>query len=128
MKPTTKTLGLLFVVATVIVACREFTHEHSLSQAEESIKTRSIGFVPSDYYLYGQEKIPVQKLDGKSYIEFYSADESIIVEKCANNGIKLYDVHQRRDWGSMVAPSKEGSGAKIFTNLSAVITHKMLYL
>ena len=74
-------------------------------------------FKATDYYLYGEEKIFIQKIEGKFYIEFYSADENKIKEECEKKGIKLYYIGDIRDHATFVAEGTEGPGAKIFTNL-----------
>ena len=105
MERILKILSAGFFLAIAIGACHENADDSSTS------------FVATDYYWYGEEKILLQKIDGKFYIEFYSVDENKIREECTKKSITIYDVQAIRDWASFVDEGAEGSGAKIFTDL-----------
>ena len=70
-----------------------------------------------DYNTGEIRKILFQKIEGKYYIEFYSKDENKITEECINKGITLHYVDVISDRVTFVAEGKEGSGAKIFTDI-----------
>ena len=72
-----------------------------------------------DYEAGENIKIPLQKIEGKYYIEFYSKDENRITEECISKGINLYNVGAISDWARYVAEGTEGPGANIFINLMA---------
>ena len=74
-------------------------------------------FEATDYYWYFQEKILLQKMEGKYYIEFYSKEKEKIIIACARKGIRLYYVRAVSDLARFVVEGTEGPGAKIFTNL-----------
>ena len=102
-------------VATLCLVCTLFFMTAGCGM-NDNVKEKKVEVDELYTYLSG-EKIPVQKIDGKFYIEFYSVNENKIKEACAQKSVVLEDVQPIRDWASFTAAGTEGAGAKIFTDL-----------
>jgi len=117
MKRVLNKFSVIFLLAITIAAFGKSVNEPSPQGGENSMMSHTSHFEATDYYLYGEKKVLLQKMDGKFYIEFYSDEENKIREKCTRRSIKIYDVHPIRDRASFTAVGTERSGAKKFTNL-----------
>ncbi|MCL2727492.1 MAG: S8 family serine peptidase [Bacteroidales bacterium] len=117
MKKALNMSCILMLLLLVIPACRDINNEY-LPENEITTSTRASVCDLSDHYLCGEEKIPVQKVDNKFYVLFYSDDEVGLMEECAKAGIALKNVRKKLDLARYTTGNL-GQGAEKFTNLMA---------
>lgn len=112
----------LFLSFTIIVgSCNDFTIEES-NLGEDTIITRSADSKITDeldysgYYWLEKEKIPIQELEGKYRVMYYSSDMNVLQQKLAKVSIELNDIEE---WKDYMYPSvkKTSSNTTNFANL-----------
>ena len=97
-----KTLGIIFLLMTVVSACSK----NDEFRAEDY----------DGYYWVEGEKISIQKMDNKFYVVFYSVDEEVFRNELSKSGIIFDNVSEWYEFDSHPFYNNTGSGAKKFTN------------
>ncbi|MDR2968910.1 MAG: S8 family serine peptidase [Tannerellaceae bacterium] len=89
--------------------------EDTIKDEEINVITRAADFAVTDYYWYKGEKIFLQKMDEKSHVMFYSADEERFKGELTRTGIKL---QYEEEWKEFYSYSCDltGFGVKKFTD------------
>jgi subtilisin family serine protease len=120
MKKILNKLGLLSLAVIVITACQDFMTEVPQPEAEKSYTTRAVVFEATDYYLFGERKIPIQKIDNKFYVLFRSADNKMESESM-KAGVTLTIMREGRDYSHRVADMPNSTMRKFAdTKIAAV--------
>ena len=86
MKRTLKFFYALLLLTIVASSCKDSMREYS-----ESKELRTRAYEATDFYWLNGEKIPLQRIDGKFYVMFYTANEEMLKAKLAQAGIELKD-------------------------------------
>ncbi|MDR2882552.1 MAG: S8 family serine peptidase [Alistipes sp.] len=107
-----KLIAFSLILSGCLFSCAK---EDAIENEEMDAITRAADFATTDYYWYKGEKIPLRKMDNKSYVMFYSADEERFKGELSQTGIKL---SYEEEWKEFYSYSCEltGSGVKKFTD------------
>lgn len=89
MKTSFIELLCLFIVFSVI-SCQDTIEEYANSEIEESVGTRADQDQEStDYYWFKDKKIPLRKVENKSFVLFKSKDENSLINALSKNKISI---------------------------------------
>lgn len=108
-----KNIFFLLSLATIAGGCND-SSLHELSLIEDSVITRSVDSeiivdsTYSDYYWLEKEKIPIQEIEGKYKIMYYSSDTDILTKKAAKANTEFKGVEE---WNNCVYPNTKGANS-----------------
>jgi len=98
MKINLKTFSILVLFTFFMTSCQDFMKEHTT--INDSISTRATNFDVSGHYWQHGEKIPLQKMDKKFYVMFYTAKEDKQKTEFSKAGIDLIDEREVSEFRS----------------------------
>ena len=73
-------ISITFLIITVITACNKDSDEFRVEDYD-------------GYYWVEGKKIPIQKMNSKFYVVFYSADEEVFIAELLKSGIEFDNIH-----------------------------------
>jgi len=86
---------ILSTLLLIAVACNK--HHDDLPPEKETVEFQEPE-LDASYYWNWEQKVPVQKMDGKFYVEFYTAQEDEIIDECEKAGITIHTIHKKGDY------------------------------
>src|SRR5215469_16226615 len=96
MKTILRLFGVVLLLTVAATACSDLMKEHT-PERELSQGTRASDFEATDYYWAEGERIPIQRMNDKFYVVFYSADEERFRNELSKAGIGLSNILQEFD-------------------------------
>lgn len=114
-----KKILLLSTLALLLSACNKTEKNDECLL----LGTRSTNFGATYYYLLDGLRIPVQQMDGKFYVMFYTTNESEIRSELSRVGVELIIKEEIKDINNQLAYSyyMTGSGVKRFAHYRTAI-------
>ncbi len=106
---------LLALIAIVVNACQDALLENSLDNYDGTVNTRSLD-EQEDFYWSEGKKVPLKRIDNKSFIMFKSSDKEALIKAMSENKI-IIDESKIREY-SYSGTDMSGKAAKDFLDYS----------
>ena len=106
---------LLALIAIVVNACQDALLENSLDNYDGTVNTRSLD-EQEDFYWSEGKKVPLKRIDNKSFIMFKSSDKEALIKAMSENKITIDESKIRKY--SYSGTDMSGKAAKDFLDYS----------